>query len=495
MKHSYWLVIFILWTISCEKKQTEIIWNKSFYRIGSQSSPRTTDVNQDGILDIIIGAGGEEMAQTDQGVLAIDGMNGEVIWTHPAPAHVVGSATLYDLNKDGIQDVFIGGRGKFLAGIDGKTGETIWSYEYTFAEHPILQYARYNFYNSALVPDQNGDGHPDLLTVNGGNWDALPGDDSDRWPGVLMLMSLADGRILAADTMPDGQESYMSPLYFEDENKVGRIVFGSGGETFSGNLYIGELTELLNQKISKAKVIASEIGHGFIAPPTLVDLNEDGQLDIAAISHAGSVIVYSVSKEEMLWTQSFSGVESSNAMATGYFNEDKIPDLLVGMCIGVWPQYMDAIVVMLDGKSGAIEYQDSIGCFAISSPVVYDLDHDGQDEAIISTNQYDCNYTFSEDSLSPETIINQLVSIDFQKKSIQVIDQTSGFKNLFSTPWLGDMDHDGYIDLVYCQFFNPKDIQRFMGMNCKRISTPVKHKEIPKWGAYMGTQGNGIFIK
>ncbi len=490
----YLLVILFLFS-ACEQKSTELIWNKSFYQIGSQSSPRAIDINQDGVLDIILGAGGEEMAQTDQGVLAIDGVTGEVLWSHPAPAHVVGSATFYDINQDGIQDVFIGGRGKFLAGINGKNGETIWSYDYTFGDHPILQNARYNFYNSALVPDQNGDGHPELLTVNGGNWDALPGDDSDRWPGVLMLMSLTDGSILAADTMPDGQESYMSPIYFENANGVGQIIFGSGGETFSGNLYLCKLSDLVNQNIAAADIITSETGHGYIAPPSLVDLNQDGEFEMVGISHACNIYAYDILTKTMLWTQSFSGVESSNSMAIGYFNEDEVPDLLVGMCIGVWPQYQDAVLVMLDGKSGAVEYQDSVGCFAISSPVVYDLDHDGLDEAIISTNQYDCNYTFSEDSLSPETMSNQIVSIDFQKSKRSVIDETIGFKNLFSTPWIGDLDSDGYMDLIYCQFFNPNDIQRFMGMNCKRISTPVKLNETPRWSAYMGTHGNGIFSK
>lgn len=481
--------------MSCAQKQTELIWNKSFYQIGSQSSPRATDLNGDGVMDIILGAGEAEMARTDQGVIALDGTSGELLWSHPAKAHVVGSATLYDLDRDGVDDVFIGGRGYFLAGINGKTGETIWTYEYKYANDPILQYARYNFYNSTLVPDQNGDGHPELLTVNGGNWDALPGDDSDRWPGVLMLMNLTDGSIITADTMPDGQESYMSPIYFEDGQGVGRILFGSGGETFSGNLYLTKLTDLMNRNIAAAEIIASETDHGYIAPPTLVDLDQDNSLDIVSISHACNMMAYSVEKDKILWTQSFSGVESSNGFAIGYFNGDNVPDVIAGMCIGIWPQYQNAIVVMLDGKTGQIEYQDSVGCFAISSPVVYDLNGDGQDEAIISTNQYDCDYTFSEDSLSPETISNQLLSINFQKRTIQTIDQTNGFKNLFSTPWLGDLDSDGYIDLVYCQFFDPKDIQRFLGMSCKRMSTPVKAKKPPLWGAYMGTKGNSIFAE
>ena len=71
------------------KKQSELVWNQSFFRIGSQSSPRTTDLNQDGTLDIVMGAaGGGEMLPTDQGVLAIDGNSGELIWQQAANASV-----------------------------------------------------------------------------------------------------------------------------------------------------------------------------------------------------------------------------------------------------------------------------------------------------------------------------------------------------------------------------------------------------------------------
>ncbi|MBD0333381.1 MAG: hypothetical protein ICV66_12070, partial [Chitinophagaceae bacterium] len=42
--------------LSCDlintKRRSELIWSKDFSVIGSQSSPRTTDLNKDGTLDI-----------------------------------------------------------------------------------------------------------------------------------------------------------------------------------------------------------------------------------------------------------------------------------------------------------------------------------------------------------------------------------------------------------------------------------------------------------
>ncbi|MEM8968293.1 MAG: PQQ-binding-like beta-propeller repeat protein, partial [Bacteroidota bacterium] len=277
--------------VACsQSRDARLLWSQSLYQIGSQSSPKTTDLNGDGVLDIVMGAGTEEIALTDYGVVALDGKSGELLWQQDATASIVGSATFYDVTGDGVDDIFIGGRNHNLMALNGTDGEFIWKYEYKFEDDSILQYARYNFYNNTLVPDQNNDGYPDLLTVNGGNWDALPGSTDDRFPGVLMLFDLQSGNILAADTMPDGQESYMSPLCFsQPDSEEAKVIFGTGGETAGGNLYQTTLADLKARKLKNATVLASEETHGFIAPPVIADITQDGYLDIIVASHASQV--------------------------------------------------------------------------------------------------------------------------------------------------------------------------------------------------------------
>ena len=149
---------------------------------------------------------------------------------------------------------------------------------------------------------------------------------------------------------------------------------------------------------------------------------------------------------------------------------------------------------MLDGKNGNIVYQDSLGCITFSSPVAYDLNGDGIDEAILSYNDYDC---FRDSTnISRLEIENALVAIDFNQRLTRPIDRTKGFKNVFSTPWIGDLDGDGYLDIVYSQCYSPNsNILSFMGMNVKRISTNVPIKEPPVWGGYMGSNGDGIYSR
>lgn len=470
------------------------MWSQSLYQIGSQSSPRATDLNSDGTLDIVMGAGTEELAPNNQGVIALDGKTGEILWQQKATAQMVGSATFYDITNDGISDVFIGGRNHNLKALNGETGEILWEYQYTFEEDSILQYARYNFYNSVMVPDQNEDGHPDLLTVNGGNWDALPDSANDRYPGVLILFDTRSGEILAADTMPDGQESYMSPICFTQPNSEELIViFGTGGETMSGHLYQTTLADLKAGNLTKAIAIATEEGHGFIAPPVVADITQDGYYDIIAASHASQIYAIDGKSLNKVWSRSFDQMECSNSLAVGQFTDDEIPDFMAIMSQGTWPDYTVAQQVVLDGKDGTTTFQDSYGCFSLSSPVVYDVNNDGQDEAIFSIAEYNCNMEFTEDIRSPTTLSSQLVSLDLSRGSYKVLDQTEGFKNIYSTPWIGDLDQDGYLDIVYPQYYNADDLFRFLGMTVKRISTGVRVRRPVLWGEYMGAGGNSLF--
>ena len=475
------------------KEKSQVIWNKDFPVIGSQSSPRTTDLNKDGILDIVIGAGKNEFQHSDMGILAFDGRSGDLLWKQEATDQVYGSATFYDITGDDVKDVFIGGRSPQLKAIDGKSGALLWEFKHErYKDDPVMQYARYNFNNSVTVPDQNKDGLDDLLTVNGGNAVAEPYSEVDRFPAVLMLLDSKTGNVIAADTMPDGKESYITPLTFtQPGTKELFIVFGTGGETIDGNLYVSTMSDLVSKNLSKAKVIATEKGHGFIAPVTLADISSDGYLDIIAISHGSKVVAIDGKDHEMIWTNTFPGTECSNSFATGYFTDDDIPDFFTFISKGQWPGSTGSIQVMINGKDGTLAYSDSMGCTGFSSPVVYDLTGDGRDEAIISINEFDCSVGYT--SNAPRTMQNKLIAIDFVNKSVNTIDQAQGFKNIFSTPWIGDLDNDGYLDIIYCQYFHHSSLLSFLGMRIKRIDTPVKIKNKVAWGAYLGSGGDGIF--
>ena len=472
-----------------------MVWESNFPVIGSQSSPRAVDLNSDGVLDFVIGAGKNEYEYTALGILAINGLDGELLWTHETQDQVFGSATFLDINRDETPDVFIGGRGPYLKALDGKTGNLIWEFDtLDHLHHPILQNARFNFYNSVTIPDQNGDGVNELLTSNGGNAKVAPNQTEGRFPGVLMVIDPVNGDILAADTMPDGGETYLSPLFIDQkESGVQQVLFGSGGETLSGNLYLANLRDLMGNNLSNAKPLVGEKNHGFIAPPVLVDLNEDGILDIVSVSHASTMTAICGKNLEPIWQLKIPSTESSNSFALGQFTADDIPDLFTFVSKGVWPENTGLVQVLIDGSSGKLLLEMEMGCSGFSSPIAYDLNGDGFDEVIFSINEYDC--TRPIDDRSAFSIENKLVLMDFKADTTYLLDQTKSFKNIFSTPWLGDIDGDGYLDLVHCQYFSNSDILSFLGMKVKRIDLPIKLKNKPLWGGFMGSYGNATYQK
>jgi len=486
--------LFLILSVQCTRRtKSEIIWDQNLPQIGSQSSPRATDLNRDGVLDIVIGAGKNEDQHSRQGILALDGKSGSILWQQEADDQVYGSPTFYDVTGDGIDDIFIGGRSPNFIALDGSTGRILWKYVYQYERDPVLRHARFNFNNSVLIPDQNNDEHPDVLVVNGGNSKAAPYSMEARFPGVMMLFDSKTGNILAADTMPDGRESYMPALcYASQTGDDYSIIFGTGGETISGNLYSVSLRDFLQGKLSNATILAAEQGHGFIAPPTIADITQDGHADIVAISHGSTVFAIDGRTQKLIWKRNIPGTESSNSIAPGYFTDDGVPDIFTFVSKGQWPNNTGTLQIMLDGRNGDIVYMDSIGCTGFSSPVIYDIDNDGLDEAIISVNEFDCSLGFAGES--PRDIENRLIAIDFQDRKVDIIDSQKKFKNIFTTPWIGDIDRDGYLDIVHCQYFHNSYLLSFLGMRVRRIATPIKIRGEVVWGSYMGSHGNGVFL-
>ena len=119
-------IIFIFFLCVSLNAQ-EIIWTHNSPIIRTFSSPRTTDLNNDGIKDIILG-GGVEGFPTPYGVNAIDGYNGETLWTVTTRNEMFTSPQFYDYDNDNIDDIVIGGRDAELRLISGATGQVIWEF-------------------------------------------------------------------------------------------------------------------------------------------------------------------------------------------------------------------------------------------------------------------------------------------------------------------------------------------------------------------------------
>lgn len=387
------LACLIFLFISSVFKEIRVIhpqqsWSVLLKGINTFSSPRAVDVNKDGVLDIIVGAGKQEFEFADTAIIALDGIHGKLLWSLPARDQVFGSAALKDITNDGVKDIFISGRSAIFMAIDGASGKIIWEYFPENNRHKAYKIGLFNFYNAQFVPDQNSDGLEDLLVANGGDVRVGPYDPK-RPAGNLMVISSRDGKLIAKASMPDSKETYMSVVKYPD-HKTGdlAIIFGTGGETIGGNLFKTTLKEVMQGDLSKAVLLASSPNKGFVAPPVLADITEDGVLDIIVNAVDGRMIAINGANYSTIWTVHIPDTEAYTSVAAGYFTDDGVPDFFASYAVGVWPNLESSKQFMVDGKTGQIAFEDSIGFRQTSAAVVTDVNGDNFDEAILSVNYY-----------------------------------------------------------------------------------------------------------
>ena len=467
--------------------QAQPEWSVYLDRLGTFSSPRVADLNQDGVGDVIMGAGRQEFISCDTAVLALDGRNGQLLWHVGARDQIFGSAALMDITDDDVSDVFIGGRSAELKAIDGKSGEVIWEF---FPEGDSLlarQRLLYNFYNPQFISDQNQDGYRDILISNGGDVMA-PAYNPNRAPGHLMIIDSRTGKQLAKAIMPDGKEIYMS-VVMADLEKDGRsdIIYGTGGETIGGNLYRTTLEAVLAEDLSSSILLATGADKGFIAPPVLVDITEDGITDIVVTAVDGRMLAFDGENNQPLWAGKIPHTEAYSSLGVGDLTGDSVPDFFGVFAIGVWPNLESTRPLLVDGKKGELVFMDSIGFYQISSPLIADFNADGGKDAMLSVN------FFLPDSLGNKTVHHTLLVYDFVRKSKYTIVPPQVGSNVASTPWMGDLDGDGYLDIIYCHMTTPDRTYTYDGFRVNRLKTRIPASVGVDWGSYMGNGYDGIY--
>nr|WKN35695.1 PQQ-binding-like beta-propeller repeat protein [Tunicatimonas sp. TK19036] len=458
-------------------------WSASLKGIGSFSSPRAIDLNGDSVKDIVLGAGKIEFQPTDSAVVALDGRTGHVLWTASARDQIFGSPLFLDITGDAVPEVIIGGRAAELMALDGSTGKVVWEYFPEGDTTDASEHQLYNFYNPQAVRDLDDDGVNDLLVSNGGYVKAPPGE-LNRPAGKLMLISGKTGILLAEAYMPDGKETYMSCVTFERNNETW-VIYGSGGERIPGKLYLTTLAQIQQGSLENSVVLAESETKGFIAPPVLADITQDGFDDIVVNAVDGRTLAIDGESYETLWEFSLPDTEVYCSLAVGHFDQDDVPDFFTNYGIGVFPDLMRSAQVALSGADGSLVRIDSLGSFHYGSPVAYDMDGDGLDEVLFHVNEY-----------IPGVAKNVLKMFDFAQDTVINFTPSANGANIAGTPLLDDLDHDGSLDIVIVHETNPFDlfsIDAKVGLAVKMIPTDHKLLKPIDWGSYMGSHYDGMY--
>jgi outer membrane protein assembly factor BamB len=249
LRQLHFLIIFFVFQISCLQAQTGWIPKWSFIADSGSSICSPIVVN-----DIAIVGSGWENAATNFSVFALDIDNGSLIWNKKFPNQIIGLSTPHKGN------IIVTGRKAIFSCLDYETGNEIWKFDRNSFGH-VEDSFRFNFNQPQWVKDLNGDGEKDLIAIYGGGSTAKK---PFRPAGYLLAIDGTNGQIIASDTMPDGHETYSTPLIYNNN-----IYFGSGGETVGGSFYKTSFSDLLNGNIQQSKIIATNNNKGFISAPTI----------------------------------------------------------------------------------------------------------------------------------------------------------------------------------------------------------------------------------
>jgi len=455
-------------------------WQFFIDSIPTLSSPRACDLNNDGIKDIVFG-GGTDGVYSNNGIMAVNGLNGTLLWKRPARNEVFGSALFRDITNDGIKDVFIAGRQAQLLAINGQNGNLIWDY-FPYNVNPGDS-GLYNFYNPQWIDDVSGDGIMDLLVANGGDHDA-PVWDTTRPPGHLMVVNSMTGALIAKAVVPDSAETYCSALVVELNGPGTKyVLYGTGGETLGGSFWACPLLALLGNTLAPSIPLVTDPDFGFIAPPSF-HKDAIGEAYIFVQSYSGALYKIKGGDLSIQWSYDLPNTESSAQPVIGNFTGNSKPDVFLSLAKGTSSGYSDYYQVLLDGASGNVVLKDSIGNLQFASGNAVDLNNDGRDEAVLSVNYFENGHWK-----------HRLKSFDFVSNTIQTLGPTHAGVNLGSTPLFTNLDQDATVDLIYLVKKDSLNPIGWKGVYARKLElSSVFPNAGIAWGSYLGTINTGEYF-
>ncbi|MEX1184146.1 MAG: PQQ-binding-like beta-propeller repeat protein [Gemmatimonadota bacterium] len=451
----------------------------------SYSSPNAADLNGDGVLDIVYGTGVDRLRPVDGRwvlsdepaiagyVTAVSGATNDILWRVSNGGEAFTMPRFALLNGDRVPDVLMGGRQGSFAAYDGTSGAVLWR---VLPEQVAETPDPYNFFTPATIGDVTGDGVADFVVAYGGNDTRLPEDPRD--PGFVVAVSGADGSVLAVHQTPDGRETYSSVVtYARDDGSVW-LVFGTGGEKHGGAAYRAPATSLLDGTFADRVEPLISIGEkGVMAPATLVELTNDGELDIVISTFDARLFVIDGSTGDIIWERHDEREESYHPAAVVRVSRDGRLGLFVSRAIGVFPTYAGNVHRLFDARDGTILYQYRDPLDPTAAPLAIDLTGDGIDEPVFFGARGRVHILHG---LSGELIVHDVPA------------------NFAATPMIVDARGTGALELVGVMWHNANEDGtlaewRNLSSELVRLDLNATAPAFMGWTRYMGTHADGWF--
>ncbi|XP_043651265.1 uncharacterized protein LOC122618774 isoform X1 [Drosophila teissieri] len=350
--------------VPCTQISVQKRWSRSLARMNSESPLRAADLNGDGIKDVVFGYGvddnipyegiplprcqsaqqGEEVP-CEGGVVALNGLDGSILWQSWSVANVFSLHCSADVDGDGGTDCVAAGRLGMIYAINGRTGSVIWSFRELEVEtnSPIVM----DLYTINVLRDLDGDAVPEVIAAH------LEEREESK-AGHIKLISGKTGKVIRSIPTPYREEMFVPIQLITQADGTELLLIVTGGQNTPGGIYSLRLHSLMAHTSEKHFTpLHRQKGSGLMVPAVLTDLNGDGISDVVVAAFNRSVLAFDGANYTMMWNYTFPASECVSAIVPGLFNHDRVTDFMVKYNTGPgFPVYYYSQTTILDGRNG-----------------------------------------------------------------------------------------------------------------------------------------------
>ncbi len=338
--------------VAIDGNDGNILWN---IETGQEmfSSAQFKDLDNDGELDVLLGGRGHQLK-------AIDGQSGDLIWSFDSNSserenwyQFYTGQFINDIDNDGVFDWLTSNGGDptkapnqerengYIMILSGASGEIL-----GVANTPDNM----ETYMSPVVYNPHPSRETQILFGTGG----------ETWQGSLWSTSI--------DAILNG-----------DISNATEIVSPSN-DIEKGLISTPIILDLTNDEVLDIVVTMFD---GRTIAINCNDFSKIWQVDAKEYAENGTA----------------ENTETWATPAAGYFSEDSTPDIFVHYTIGEWPQYTSFWTAQIDGATGTVSWMEETKHISAASPLALDLNGDNLDEVIMIRGMVEFN---ENDPATPE---------------------------------------------------------------------------------------------
>lgn len=334
-----------------------------------------------------------------------------------------------DLNKDGLNDIFVGGAAgqSAILYVQQKGGH------FTLKKVPTFETDKANHDASAVIFDANNDGFQDIYVASGG-YHAFAENDAllqDR-------LYLNDGKgnlIKSLNALPPMLSS-KSCVAVNDVNKDGFMDIFVGSSIIPGKYPVTPVSYLLindgkGHFTNQIQKLAPELEKiGMVTDAVWIDLNQDNKKELVVVGEWMPVSVFAyeqgkmVNKTDTYFDKNYHGFW--NKITVGDFNKDHKPDLIIGN----W------------GNNSQIKASEK----APAETFYKDFDKNGSIESILCCHIQGKSYPY----VTRDELLNQI----------------GGYRSQFPT-------YESYADATLETIFTPEDLKDAGHLTANHLQTTL----------------------